>query len=838
MRSLSQLRTALSLVCLLTAGLSGEVVQPQPAAGAEEIRVVVGGPLTLTVSVDALEQFAETGEARGDLALISRFAGEPVQETIRQRLTQPIPLDLVTVDNLASSPLGRDVISNVGKVVRVHPEVNGFYGLRAAILGAAAAAGPDGWTMLDVLRQFPSDSIDVSLGDLLALRQTLTVYLDYNQAVVEAIQQQATAEAAAQPVIEAASLPDLSQPGPYAVVKETITVRNPALRQTNAGLTVNYDFPVDVYYSEGRVEPAPVVIISHGFGDVKESFTFIAEHLASYGIVTIIPAHVGSDFSYRQEFLQGRLNTLLSPMEFLNRPQEISFLIDELERLANRSSGWAARLDLDRIGIMGDSLGGSTALALAGAEINYARLAADCNRDNVILNFTLYLECRARFLPPGGYQLRDERIKAVVAMHPMGGYLYGPEGMAQIEIPLLMISGSDDVVSPVVTEQIYPFIWAESDPKYLALLQVGTHFTSKPGRDQAEGIFQLLAGEHRDIGIRYAKTMVTAFWRAYLTDAQDARDRSPYLTADYARTLSADQPLKLDIIQSLAAGRLVEAYGRALPIPIDPPAIALPPARDETVLAEIRRAGVLKVGFRKDAPPFGYINPASEWDGYCGSLAIALGEHLTSALESPVAVELVELTSTSQNRFELVRDGSVHLECGPNTVQSGVEGVTFSQPVLTVGTRFLVTAGKADAIDPSSPLENIRLGVVQDTTAEALVQATYPEATLIPFTDPNGRQSGVRAVASGQIDAFVGDDVLTYAELLQTGQAVSNFALLPERSLACEFYGLILPGDDADWKGIVDAFLASNAADAVFEDWFGGTFPFSLTADARLCDVP
>lgn len=819
-------RMGLSLACLASIGVLSEVFSPKSATGAEEIQIVVEGPLAISISVDALENFAETGDATGDLAFVIRFLDDATQAQFRQGLTQPIPLDVRSVDRFAYSPLGQDAIFNVGKVIRVDPEVNGFYGLRAALITAAANADSNGWSLLDAIREFPSDTIDINLDDLLELRRALSVYFDYNQAVVDAIRQQADDELGAQNALNETELKDLSQPGPYAVGQDEIVVENPALRQTAAGLTVNYDFPVNVYFPEDIDTPAPIVIISHGFGDVKESFVFIAEHLASYGFIAILPDHIGSDLSYRQTFLNGRLNTLLSPMEFLNRPQEISFLIDELEQLISQSPLWASRLDLSRIGVMGDSLGGSTVLSLAGAEINPARLADACDVDNIILNFALYLQCRARFLPPVNYQFRDERVRAVLAMHPMGGYLYGPEGMSQVDIPMLMIAGSADIVAPVVTEQIYPFIWAQSSPKYLALLQVGTHFTSKPGRDGADGIFALLAGEHRDVGTRYGKSLAIAFLQAHLNDNADYL---PYLTADYGRTISEDQPLQLHLIQSLTADQLSTAYGRRLPIPINPPAIApLPPLRDESILAEIEQTGVLRIAFRKDAPPFGYINRESEWDGYCGDMAIALSNYLEETLDMPVAVELVELTSTLQTRFDWVRDGTVHLECGPNTIRTDVEGITFSRPMLVASSRFLVLRDQIDNVNPNLPLAGVRLGILPDTTNEAFVRATYPRATVIPFPGPEGRQNAIQEVTSGQIDAFVDDDILAAAELRQNESTTDNLTLIPDIPLTCEFYGLILPNDDPVWKTIVDRFIASEAEDAVSAEWFGTVYDFSL----------
>ncbi len=703
---------------------------------------------------------------------------------------------------------------------------NGQIALRAAVINAAANADPEGWTVIDALRAFPAQSIHIDLMDLLALRRELALYFSYNQAANAAIQAQATAEALTQTDLNVAGLPDLSQPGPYAFQKDTVTVTNPATRQTAEGLTVNYDFDSDIYIPTGLTEPASIVIISHGFGDVKESFTFLAEHLASYGFIVILPDHVGSDLAYRQTYLQGRLNTLLSPMEFINRPQEISFLIDKLEALTAESAEWAAIADVSRIGVVGDSLGASTALALGGAEINYDRLVENCDQENVIFNFALYLECRARFLPPQNYDLKDPRVKAVVAAHTVGGGLYGPEGFSEIDVPLLMVAGGNDIVSTVVTEQIHPFVWLQAQPKYLAMFEGGTHFTSKPGRDGAGGIFKLLAGEHRNLGSRYYKILSVAFWNAHLRDQEEFL---PYLTARYGELISEGQPMAVDVISDLAASQLEAAYGGATPIPVIPAAIAPRPApREERILAEIARTGVLKVGLRKDAAPFGFINQDDAWDGYCGDLALSLGNYLTEHLALDRPIQVVELTSTLDNRFGLVRDGTVHLECGPNTIRSDVAGITFSNTIFVGSAQFLALASQPEPINPNLPLTGVRLGVLSNTTTEQFVQTTYPNAERVTFDGPEGRNLAIQAVQQGTIEAFVGDGILTYAALRLAGQPLEEFALMPEQPLTCEFYGLVLPDNDPQWLTLVNQFLVSDSENAVSTKWFADLYPEAL----------
>jgi predicted dienelactone hydrolase len=817
------LQTSLATATLAASGVLLDASQPRPSYSAEEIRINTTGPLVLTVSVDALETFAETGEITPGLKLYARFLSDPLLAQMRTGLNFKLPLDVVTVDNLAYSPLGRDVLFNLGKVVKTPPGENGQTALRAAVINAAANADPDGWTLTDALRAFPTQSIHIDLMDLLALRRELALYFSYNRAANAAIQAQSAAEASTQTDLDVAGLADLSQPGPYSFQKTTITVTNPATRQTAKGLTVNYDFDSDIYVPTGLSEPAPIVIISHGFGDVKESFTFLAEHLASYGFIAIIPDHVGSDLAYRQTYLEGRLNTLLSPMEFINRPQEISFLIDRLETLTAESAEWSAIADTTRIGVVGDSLGGSTALALGGAEINYGRLVENCDQENVIFNFSLYLECRARFLPPQNYDLKDPRIKAVVAAHPLGGGLYGPEGFSQIDVPLLMVSGGNDIVSTVVTEQIHPFVWLQSEPKYMALLEGGTHFTSKPGRDGAAGIFKLLAGEHRDVGSRYYKILSVAFWNAHL---RDQAEFLPYLTARYGEAISEGQPMAVDIISALSANQLEAAYGGSTPIPVVPTAVELPPdPRQESILAEIARTGVLKVGLRKDAAPFGFINRDAAWDGYCGDLALSLGSYLTEHLNLQTPIQVVELTSTLDNRYDLVRTGTVHVECGPNTIRSDVAGITFSNTISVGSAQFLMLADQAGQINPNLPLAGVRLGVLSNTTTEQFVQTAYPQAERVAFSGPEGRNLAIQAVEQGTIAAFVGDGILTYAELLLAGKPLEAFALTPDQPLTCEFYGLVLPNNDPQWRTMVNQYLVSDSENGVSTEWFADLYP-------------
>ena len=820
-----------SITLMATIATVIECITAQPSFSAEAVRLYIGGPLMISLSLDSLETFAETGEITGDLKLFTLFFNEQMMAQLRRGLQQRLPLNVVQAYKLSYSPLGRDAIAEIGKVVRFTPDRNGFYGLRASLIGAAANSDAEGWTILDAIAQFPTKTVEVNVQDLLELKKLLGIYLDYNQAAVQAIVNKAQAEAESD--FDFTNLPDLSQPGIYNFKQRTITVTNPALRQTEAGLSVNYDFPVDVYLPQGLSEPAPIIIISHGFGAVKENFVYIAEHLASYGFVVFVPDHVGSDLSYRQIYLEGRLNTLLSPIEFINRPQEISFLIDQLEEFVTSDSQWAQFLNLEQIGVMGDSLGGTTVLSLAGAEIEHARLVKTCDRDKVILNFSLYLQCRAQHLPPENFNLGDPRIKAAIAGHPLASGIFGPEGMGKINIPLLMTAGSQDLVAPVVTEQIHPFVWMQSEPKYLALFNPGTHFaTSEQAAEGAESIPSFLMGEYQEFGRQYFKALNIAFFETYL---RDRGEFLPYLSSAYAQAISQGNPMSLEIIQSLSPEELEIAYGKKPPLPIVPapvePTIA---NREESILEQIRRTRVLKIAMRRDVPPFGYIDSQQQWNGYCSDLAVALQNHLVKKLDLNLEVQLVELPSTLENRFSLIQEDIVDLECGPNTIRQDLEGIAFSNPIGVSGTRFLISQERQSEINPNLSLKGLQVGVLKDTTTEEFIQANYSQAELVTFEGLQGRAEAIKAVIEGRIDTFASDSILSLAEIAQQNLPLNNYSLQPRLPLTCDFYGLILPNDDLEWQTTVNEFLSGLSVKQIRKKWFREFLP-SEVSDLEYC---
>ena len=87
------------------------------------------------------------------------------------------------------------------------------------------------------------------------------------------------------------------------------------------------------------------------------------------------------------------------------------------------------------------------------------------------------MQCRAKNLTPQR-PLADPRIDGAIAISPIVSGIFGKESLSNISIPTAIVSGSEDIIAPVVQEQVYPFTWLSAKDKYLAMMIPGDRFSS------------------------------------------------------------------------------------------------------------------------------------------------------------------------------------------------------------------------------------------------------------------------------------------------------------------------------------------------------------------------
>ncbi|MEB3357134.1 MAG: alpha/beta hydrolase [Synechococcales bacterium] len=525
-----------------------------PVRSAEEIRVLYG-PIQLSVSVESLATFAETGTIEPDLAAYAdRFTEQQLQD-IRRVLNSAIEVDEVALTNFLYTPQGEALLNRLGEVIRTRSNT-GFYALRASLI--LAASQRDGTTPIDFLQEFPTNSVVVDVDSALSIASELNRLINVTSeafALVEDQYQEAI-RTAPPALVDSTAVP--RRQGSYVSERETFVVEDPGRDR---------QFSYDLYLPD-RDTPAPVIVISHGLGSDRTSYAYLARHLASYGFVVALPEHPGSNAEYIQALFAGAAEQVADPSEFVDRAQDISSVLDDLTRRAAEDAALAQRLDVNQAGVVGQSFGGYTALAIAGATIEVQRLQTVCDQEEEgpisSLNVSLLLQCRAVELFPqeaetAQISLRDERVKAIIAINPIGSTVFGREGFSAIDIPIMIITGSADVVAPPLSEQILPFTWLTAEDKYLLLMRGGTHFSTIGASEQGSETVPLppeITGTEQELALarQYVETLSVAFFKTYVSNQPEFR---VYLSPTYVNRLSAS-PLPLNIVQSLNADRLAQ----------------------------------------------------------------------------------------------------------------------------------------------------------------------------------------------------------------------------------------------------------------------------------------
>ena len=160
-------------------------------------------------------------------------------------------------------------------------------------------------------------------------------------------------------------------------------------------------------------------------------FSWLTENLASKGYVVAAIRHADPPITDRARF----------PETVLHRPPDVAFVATALQR----SLGEIGLVDPERTALIGYSMGGYGVLAAAGAELDPASPLAQLVPDAGLAPYARGGAKRKELRVPG--------LKAVVALAPAGGSLgaWGTDGLAAIEVPMLLIAGDRDFTVDYLT---------------------------------------------------------------------------------------------------------------------------------------------------------------------------------------------------------------------------------------------------------------------------------------------------------------------------------------------------------------------------------------------------
>ncbi len=451
-------RSAPGLALLVGLGCGGAL----PAGAVELIGLrlpLLGEVITARVSELGSNEALWNGDS--DLAELNRATEGRFADALSQVVHQPLPFQ-----DLHGSAMAQQVSVLLSQLLEVEPDSGAStQGAPVAAALARIKAAGQPLTLFNLLSEIPARKVIIRLDLAEARLQALQSSQERIDRAVDLL-----------PKLPAAPASALA-PGPFPILTRVSTIT-----------LDSHPEPLEVTVVRPRGTPTlPPVLISHGLWDSPTSFLGWARHLASHGAPVFLPRHPGSDIQQQAEMLAGRVPPP-SPQEFLRRPRDVRAVLDALDA-GSLSGGEGIRAH--RVVMIGHSWGGTTALQLAGARSLPASLWADCGRTgNPNRNISWVLQCS--FLPAAtSASLADPRIVRAVAVSPPQGLVF-ELGARDLQVPVLLVSGSRDVVVPTDPEALLPFGAYPRGSNRLVVVEGGNHFNLPAAADSDGGSLRAL----------------------------------------------------------------------------------------------------------------------------------------------------------------------------------------------------------------------------------------------------------------------------------------------------------------------------------------------------------
>jgi len=261
----------------------------------------------------------------------------------------------------------------------------------------------------------------------------------------------------------------------------------------------NAEIPLRIKYplTAGKF---PVIIFSHGLGGSNRGYFTKTDYWASSGYITIQPTHNDS-LTYGGEFvrMKDRLKDWFTSNEFLTeRVKDIEKILNSLDKIADTIPQLKGKIDKNKIGLGGHSAGALTSQVIGGVKVK---------KNGKLFN------------------LKDERVKAVLLMSPQGiSRYYGLEknSWENFSLPCMMMTGTYDK-GPMGENYIWrksAFLYSPSGEKFFVVFKGANHFSFSCDVNK---VWYGFCDKNQQIYSKYINMLSLAFWDAYLKGKKEAK---------------------------------------------------------------------------------------------------------------------------------------------------------------------------------------------------------------------------------------------------------------------------------------------------------------------------
>ncbi|NEQ72676.1 MAG: transporter substrate-binding domain-containing protein [Okeania sp. SIO2C9] len=258
----------------------------------------------------------------------------------------------------------------------------------------------------------------------------------------------------------------------------------------------------------------------------------------------------------------------------------------------------------------------------------------------------------------------------------------------------------------------------------------------------------------------------------------------------------------------------------------------------DSILEQFKKGdkNTLIFGVRSDSYPISYKENDS-WRGFCVELAGILKDELgkLKGIEPnqnsiKIVYKDISAREIEKERFDILRNKNIDIECGPNSIPGKVsddnffhpryQNIIFSEPFFVTGTRLLIKKDQLDKVNKNPLFEGEPIGVIKNTTTYSVLKNVYRLANR-KSPNPPTRKNGIEYLKKESVIAYATDSLILEAELERKKYLDNpdNYYLYPENNfLSIEPYGLAFHDSEKEWRDFVDRVLQTPGAERIIEE--------------------
>ncbi len=239
-------------------------------------------------------------------------------------------------------------------------------------------------------------------------------------------------------------------------------------------------------------------------------------------------------------------------------------------------------------------------------------------------------------------------------------------------------------------------------------------------------------------------------------------------------------------------------------------------------LEKIKQTSTIRIGFRESEPPMSSLNEEGNPVGYSIDLCTRIVSEIKRTLNDP-KITTVFIPVTAANRFQALADNKIDILCGATTrTLSRSKLVDFTQLTFVSGASLL-SLEESD-ISGIWDLQGKKVAVVKETTTIDHLNKVLKDAASTAAVMPvDSASEGMKALVSGNVDAFASDQVVLIG-LALTHDGPENFSISDD-VFSFEPFALGVRRNDSDFRLIADRVLSrlnrSGQITPLYTKWFG-----------------